>query len=235
MISRFSDGVEGKVKMKTQLNWDEYTADLVTKKSATATNFELLQSYAKGVILDAGCGTGIHLGKLVSLKEVEAAIGVDVGKPGLVYGESNFPSVQFIKASLYQLPFPDNYFDLVYSLDVVEHLDEPQKAIQELKRVCKPKGVIYLQTPNYPIKRFYDLLHWLRGSKPTPADDPTHVYYFNTYRLKHMVEKSGLQVIHLRARNIAFNRYLPQYNKLLQNWIGHIFGQKTIIIATKEV
>ena len=221
------------LQMANALNWDDYTAQLVSQKGTTATDFELLKSYGRGRILDAGCGTGIHIGRLAALSEVRAAVGVDLGKPGLRYGKENFPTVTFIEASLYQLPFEDNHFDLVYSIDVVEHLSTPNLAIEEFYRTCKPGGFVFIQTPNYPIKRVYDTWHWLRRSRKKLSDDPTHVYHFNSFSLKKMVRASGLQVVHLSARNLAGDLLLPGAKKLRQSWVGHCLGQKTIIIATK--
>lgn len=221
------------IQIANKPNWDDYTAQLVSQKGATATDFELLKSYGRGRVLDAGCGTGIHIGRLAALAEVEAAVGVDLGKPGLIYGKANFPTVTFLQASLDRLPFEDNYFDLIYSLDVVEHLLEPSLAIKEFHRTCKPGGFVFLQTPNYPVKRVYDAWHWLRQSRKTLSDDPTHVYHFNSFKLQIMVRSSGLQVVHLSARNLACDRLLPGGKQLRHSWVGHWFGQKTIIIATK--
>jgi ubiquinone/menaquinone biosynthesis C-methylase UbiE len=219
--------------MKKTIDWDNYTAQLVSIQRATATDSQLLNSYARGSVLEAGCGTGIRIGRLAALEGIHEAVGVDLGKPGLSYGKNNFPNVNFIEANLYKLPFQDNHFDLVYSIDVVEHLDTPKLAIKELHRVCKPDGFVFIQTPNYPIKRVYDLWHWLRGSKDSPSDDPTHVYFFNSFSLKKMVSDVGLNITHLSARNIAFQSILPGRKMLLKSSFGLCFGQKTIIIATK--
>ncbi|MGQ4648730.1 methyltransferase domain-containing protein [Lyngbya aestuarii] len=220
--------------MKKKANWDDYTAQLVSKKGAAATDLQLLSSYAHGCVLDAGCGTGIHIGRLATVAGVQETVGVDLGTPGLNYGKEKFPQVTFIEASLYQLPLPDDHFDLVYSLEVVEHLEKPNLAIKELYRVCKPGGFVLIQTPNYPIKRVYDIWYWLLGYRDSFSDDPTHVYFFNALKLKKMVVDSGLQVVHLSARNIAFQRFLPKENKLHTSWLGHHLGQKMIIIAGKS-
>ena len=50
-------------------------------------------------------------------------------------------------ASVYALPFPDNHFDNVLCISVLEHLIEPQKAIAEMQRVLKKNGKIILSAP----------------------------------------------------------------------------------------
>lgn len=219
--------------MSKTFNWDQYTTNLVYNKKTTGTNKELLRKYTQGKILDAGCGSGIQLGNLAQLESVIEAYGIDLGKPGLDYGKTHFPELKFSQASLYEIPFPDNYFDFIYSIDVVEHLDNPHLAMKEIYRVCKVGGTIFIQTPNYPIKRLYDVFHWLRGSKNSPADDFTHVYFFNYYKLKEMVLMSGLEIIYFGARNVLLEKYIPALIPLREQIIGHYLGQKLIIIAQK--
>ena len=46
------------------------------------------------------------------------------------------------KGNLYQLDFPDNFFDAVFAHNVLEHLNDPNSALQEIRRVLKPGGFI---------------------------------------------------------------------------------------------
>lgn len=218
--------------MSRKVNWDAYTARLVALRGATATDYELLKSLARGSVLDAGCGAGIHLGRLAAFG-VQEMVGVDAGMPGLCYGKSNCPNAVFVAANLFQLPFQDNRFDFLYSIDVVEHLERPLAALQEYRRVCKPGGLVFVQTPNYPVKRLYDLWHWLRRSREGLADDPTHVSRFSSFTLKEIVQEAGLRVVSMSARNIAFQKFLPRLGTLRSAWFGYRFGQKVIIVAAK--
>lgn len=46
------------------------------------------------------------------------------------------------------IPYPDNYFDLVYADNVAEHLDKPAEVLREINRVLKPGGKFLFKTPN---------------------------------------------------------------------------------------
>jgi O-antigen/teichoic acid export membrane protein/ubiquinone/menaquinone biosynthesis C-methylase UbiE len=214
-------------------DWDEYTSQLVLKRAITGTNVDLLKNYARGKVLDAGCGTGIRLNQVATWSGVELAVGVDIGMPGLRYAKQNCPAISVICASVYNLPFKDEQFDFIYSIDVVEHLDDPQNALKEFYRVCKTNAYLFIQTPNYPIKRLYDFLHFLKGSRDTLWDDPTHVSKLNSNKLVKLLVEVGFKVEQVQARNILFEKYLPWLKKLKLNPIGVIIGQKVIIIAHK--
>jgi SAM-dependent methyltransferase len=214
------------------IDWNEYTARIAALQGSTATNWELIKPIAKGRVLDVGCGTAIHLARLMEL-DIQEAIGIDVGMAGLRYGKNRFPLAKLAAASTYHLPFQDDQFDLIFSVDVIEHIEKPLSALREYHRVCKTGGCVFLQTPNYPIKRVYDFWHRLRGSRESFSDDPTHVSPFNTFALINMINKVGFNVVCKTARNILFQEYLGILKRLRSTWIGHCLGQKAIVIAVK--
>jgi len=59
---------------------------------------------------------------------------------------AKYSNTKVRKASILELPFQDDRFDVVVAANVIHLLDEPEKAISELKRVCKPGGKIILPT-----------------------------------------------------------------------------------------
>lgn len=61
-----------------------------------------------------------------------------------------YPSLSecFMQMSVYQLDFPDNFFDCVSLQEVIEHLEKPTEAIREINRVLKTEGILILSTNN---------------------------------------------------------------------------------------
>lgn len=105
-------------------------------------------------VLDYGAGRGEHFedpespyrGKLTRLQgEVQEIVGVDIDDAVL----KNPGMDRAIVIQLGEdLPFPDNYFDLIYSDWVLEHVDTPEKFAAEVYRVLKPGGWFCARTPN---------------------------------------------------------------------------------------
>jgi len=59
----------------------------------------------------------------------------------------------FVAASATQMPFKDNTFDALWSIWVLEHVPNPEKALLEMRRVVKPRGYIFLQ-PTFDVDRY---------------------------------------------------------------------------------
>jgi SAM-dependent methyltransferase len=89
------------------------------------------------------------------------------------------------------LPYADACFDFVNMVEVIEHVpcEEIAFYLAEIRRVLRPGGRFLLTTPNYPIKRFYDVLDAFSLRQPGRLwDDPTHVSQYNPQRLRVVLE-----------------------------------------------
>ena len=128
---------------------------------------QLISKYVNrpGKVLDVGAGTGKVLSELkLTGWQVE---GVDGEKEAVRWAKKR--GVVIKKHDLVKkLPFKDNSFDLVVSLDVLEHIKDDKKLLKEMKRVVKPKGIILVTVPAYQwLYSYWDkmLSHFRRYSK----------------------------------------------------------------------
>jgi SAM-dependent methyltransferase len=94
-------------------------------------------------VLDAGCGRYLKFSK--ELSEVAQVVGVDL-ESTLETDNRNAPFG--VRGDLSRLPFPPDYFDMVISRSVVEHLDDPRQVFREFNRVLRPGGKVVILTPN---------------------------------------------------------------------------------------
>lgn len=98
-------------------------------------------------ILDMGCGEGTRLHSLVG--EDKKGFGVDISSKAIDLAKKKYPELNFKTGDLEKLPYGDGEFDLVYSAFVFEHLDDPEKVINEGIRVLKRGGKFLIVAPNY--------------------------------------------------------------------------------------
>jgi ubiquinone/menaquinone biosynthesis C-methylase UbiE len=97
-------------------------------------------------LLDAGCGPGtitLGLARKVSPGQI---FGIDLEESQFEHAREQAQheglNLELRKASVYELPFEDGFFDAVYSHALLEDLSDPAAAIAELRRVLKPGGLI---------------------------------------------------------------------------------------------
>jgi ubiquinone/menaquinone biosynthesis C-methylase UbiE len=151
----------------------------------------------KGSVLDVGCGVG-HFCRYVKARNPELKVyGIDFSPKGIKYGKKlarkSGTKIKLLIGDAQDLPFGDNVFDAVTSLDVIEHLDSPDKHLQEIKRVLKPQGKAYIVTPykgrvatpkdhvqEWTPKEFSQLLlkNNLTGSMAFPTRDSENSHWF---------------------------------------------------------
>ena len=99
-------------------------------------------------VADIGCGTGIWIDRLAEEYQIEG-FGIDVSMDSLVSAKQETNSNgQFSLADAYSLPFPNDEFDVVLSLDTLEHVQDHRAFIEELQRVTSPGGTVFLWSIN---------------------------------------------------------------------------------------
>lgn len=97
------------------------------------------------------------------------------------------PTVPIIEESIYHTTHQDNSFDLLFLLEVLEHLDYPDKALQELSRILKPDGFLVLGVPREPM---WCALNMARGKYLTHlGNTPGHFNHWPTFALKSFVRQ----------------------------------------------
>jgi len=127
-----------------------------------------------GRVLDVGCGVG-HSFELLAPRET---VGVDVD-PNVLVGQRRETRV----GDMRQLPFADASFASVLSVQALEHVPDPQRAVAEARRVLEPGGVAVFVTPNR-----------LTFGRPDEVIDPYHYVEFSAAELSELCERPFVQV-----------------------------------------
>lgn len=106
---------------------------------------ELVERYGRGKdVLEAGCGTGLLLARVARF--ARSAAGVDISAGMLARAAER--GLRVAQGSLTALPYPDDAFDVVYSVKVLPHIEDIQTALAEMARVTRPGGVVLAEFYN---------------------------------------------------------------------------------------
>ena len=141
-----------------------------------------LRECAAKSVLDIGSGEGIASN--IIGKNINANMDMlDVSIDSLKIAKKNVKSNK-ICGSIYNLPFRDNAYDTIMCLEVLEHLDEPARALKEIKRVSRSYAII--SVPNTLIFRIGNLLSLKNLSNF--GEDRDHKISFNKGTFERMLQ-----------------------------------------------
>ncbi len=148
----------------------------------------LFQYLPAGPLCEVGCGEGFVLRDLSDhgcLRGI-SVVGLDIDAEALQLASSRVPAVTFQKASAYQLPFHDKQFKCVMMLEILEHLEYPEKALREATRIS---DYLILSVPWEP---FFRMANFLRGKNwRRLGNDEGHINFWGKKAFKQFVRPWG--------------------------------------------
>ena len=149
-----------------------------------------IKKYAKGKLLDIGCGEKPY--KNMTKHYVSEYIGLD--HKNTLHDKSEID----LFGTAYDIPVENDTFDTVLCTAVLEHLEEPDKAIKETNRVLKKDGCAI-----YAVPLFWHL-----------HEEPRDFYRYTKYGLKYLFEKNNFEIVELKPLSgfwVTFGQELVYY------------------------
>lgn len=171
------------------------------------------------LVLDVGCGDGRYL--LQKREKGAQCYGVDIGESGISALKKSAPDIQLYCGNLWDAGWPAASFDLINLCHVLEHVEDIDKLLPEIRRLLKPTGRLRIQVPNAA-----SLTAKLFGRFWIGLDTPRHVYVFSRRNLHRYLKDSGFEVESARTLENSFD--------VLASWIyiwNALFGARHV--ATK--
>lgn len=234
--------MKSRLKQLPQERINTFTAeDSTFSKQLHLFRYNIVKKYAYGRLLDIGCGVG-NLFNIVSSKV--DYFGIDVSEEAIQKARSNYGEKS--KFKIYNgtdIPFPDNFFDVVSSLEMIEHLPKQQHSIfiKEVTRLTKPGGMIVISTPNrnYPIK--------LIRKRYFKWNNPFHKYEFKTNEFVNFLKQHSLKIVEkiyigdplnlfgnfliqrLVQSNPRFQKYLFQKGLMVSNFFKNFCNDVLVV------
>jgi len=169
-------------RFKTKPDYIKQYSDKDKRDLNKVSTYRTLKRLTKqdGKILEIGCGTGYLLHYLGD------GIGIDIDQALIDECRKRYKKSTFLVSDCYDIPLESERFDTVVMCMVVEHLDQPMRAILEAKRVLKKNGNILIVVPNRK-DWFYTYL---------VKKDPTHIREYDTREITDLVsgQFSGIDI-----------------------------------------
>jgi 2-polyprenyl-3-methyl-5-hydroxy-6-metoxy-1,4-benzoquinol methylase len=139
-------------------------------------------------LLDVGCSVGATL--LAARQRGWEAAGVDVSRDAVEFCRDKGLDCQTVDD--FDLPFPDESFDVVTAWHVIEHVADVSETLREWRRVLRPGGILAMETPDASsrvVRR--------RGTEYRRFWAPEHTYTFTPDTLAEFVDRAGLERLSL--------------------------------------
>ncbi len=182
-------------KQKFDIKLDEIVPEYYSKnKHVKKIFFERLKialDYLKLVkpekVLDAGCGDGLFTSKIKeTIPSVKKVVGIDLNKNILVLNEK-YDTAEFKQENLYELNYKNEY-DAITVLDVLEHFEDVEPVILNLKNALKDNGYLIVSGP---VESFWYKLGRLviKGSFSDETGPGAGKHYYNIIGLDKIIRK----------------------------------------------
>ena len=171
-----------------------------------------------GYLLDVGCFEG-HF--LWSARELGWQVtGTEISETAVNFARETW-QLDVRLGALEEIRFENDQFDAVVLRDVIEHLPDPKHTLQEINRILRPGGALYVWTPN-----FDSLTRLLVGQRWGAVIFPWHLYYFTPSTLLQMSRTVGFTPIEMTTRNLLLD-FRDRYTALKK---GEILAVKRPLI-----
>lgn len=172
-----------------------------TKKLKTVISLINSSNIKPKKILDVGCASGWFLSKIAEKYPNAQCTGVDAYKKAIEYGQKFYKNLRLISADAHKLPFKNKSFDLVICTEVLEHVENPQKVLAEIKRVLAPNGIAIIEMDSGNLL-FRIIWYWWTNIRRGVWRD-SHIHEFSTRILEGIINESEFLIADRKVFNFT--------------------------------
>ncbi len=147
-------------------------------------------------LVDLGCGEGITLEKMHRLFPDRKVLGIDVLAENIDICRGHGCKVKL--GDVYDIPLPSSSIDFVLFMEVIEHLQHPERAVQQIHRILVPGGRLVIVFPN---DSFFKMARILTLRFREAAYDPRHVRQWTPSDICDLLARNGF--------SLAFSLNIP--------------------------
>jgi SAM-dependent methyltransferase len=152
-------------------------------------------------LLDVGCGPGTITRDLARRVAPGSVVGLDASSSVIdeAAGGSEIAGLTFEVGDLFQLRFDNAQFDVVHAHQVLQHVDDPVAALTEMRRVCRPGGIVAVRDADLLATRFFP---------DDPVLERAHAAYGTLTQVNGANWDAGRKLLHW-ALEVGFSSIAP--------------------------
>ncbi len=169
-------------------------------------HLSFFKPFIKGKILDFGCGQGEFT--YIASKYCSSVCGIDCSEIAINKAKNSYPEIDFqLLGESSKFTYPDESFDAIFMIDVLEHILDTETLLEETNRVLKSNGHLLIATSQLTrLKLFIIILISLdKYFYPTTP----HIRYFTKNNLSGLLRQKGFEVIRYKKNRTYFG-FIPQ-------------------------
>lgn len=208
-----------------------------TKSKVTTLNKVLKLIPDRGKVLDVGCFNGFFMEKIKLDSPNLEVQGVDASS--VAVKTCQVKGLNVIECDVENvLPFPDDYFDTVVAVELIEHLADTDSFLKEVKRVLKKDGYLILATPNFfslarRIMTLFGVNPYFEASFTYPPKMAGHLRFFTHNLLEDFLNYSKFEVIYSGSDVIHFSSDGRYFSSMLAEFFPKL--GRGVIIKSRNI
>jgi len=166
---------------------------------------DIFERYRKtSNILDIGCGVGYFLEE--AKKRNWNVYGTEYSEQAVNICTEKGLNVK--KGTTSSINFEEEFFDIITSFEVIEHINNPLEEIQSIYHILRKDGIFYLTTPN-----INSITRLILKDKWNVINYPEHLCYYSPKTLQYLLKKNNFQKIFLKTTGISISRFKNSKHK----------------------
>ncbi len=162
-------------------------------------------------ILDVGCGYGFFLE--IAREKGWEVYGLEISPEAV--SECRKKGIETVETEIQNAPFDPESFDIVVSIEVIEHINTPREFVSGIHKFLRPGGIAYLTTPN-----FNSLLRYWLGKNYDIIEYPNHLCYYTPKTLRKLFAEHKLNTAHMMTTGVSMTRIRTSKGKSNQDYVS---------------